>query len=343
MDKSSLKLAGAAIGGALVLFVLYLVSGLSLAPEGQSVGIVVNKVGGSFFRWVLLLAGAGCTLWVMGKMSQQINSGWFLPIILGAVFSVFAAWIFIATSTRPAEADVRLLKNGDFAPRTMKQFNGEEETPAAVETKAEVKAPESLSSVDAAKKEFDEIVSKYDFTEKYRSFDATINSESKVTEFVTAMLNSKNSKGEAIKVSDEDAFKIRNYFVQEFRKREESKSAPAAEPTSSADPAPAPEAPASEPATVEAPEAEPATAVTVASTEAGADDAALYKKKCAACHSLTANMGKMRQKHMKSDESALKLVQWMQKLAKNDRSKSISDDEAKKIAAFIRTPGAKLN
>jgi hypothetical protein len=33
----------------------------------------------------------------------------------------------------------------------------------------------------------------------------------------------------------------------------------------------------------------------------------------------------------------------MQKLSKNDRSKAISDDDAKKIAAFIRTPGVKLN
>lgn len=330
MDRSSLKLFLAAVLGILVIFVIY----LAIAAWN---GVPVSKVGYTYIRYVALFLGASLIVWIAGKFVQQYNSGWFLPIIFVGMASIFFAWIGVV-STNPRE--VRMFKDGSPAPRTVAQLNGEEPTPAAPASEV---TPPALTSVDAAKAEYDDLMQKYDFPEKYRQFDEVfITSESKVNEFVAQMLASKNSKGEAIKVEDVDVFKIQNYLMKEFLKRKEEKEKKAAESASAAA-APAPVA-AAEPA----PAAEPAVPAEAAVVPAaGGQDAlaheALYRKKCSSCHSLNANLGKMRQKWMKDDAKALELVQWMQRLAKADRSKAFNDDEAKKIAAFIRAPGAKLN
>jgi mono/diheme cytochrome c family protein len=141
-------------------------------------------------------------------------------------------------------------------------------------------------------------------------------------------------------------FKVQNFLILEFRKKEEEKTKAAA-PAPAAEVAPAPKSISVEPKpnAKEVATALAAETPVVAAVSDGTDplaNEALYKKKCAACHSLAANSGKLRSKHMKSPDAALKLAQWMQKLSKQDRSKNISDEEAQKIAAFIMAPGAKL-
>lgn len=334
MDRSSIKLFLAVVLGILTIFVIY----VAVAAWN---GVPVSKVGYTYIRYVALFLGASLTVWIAGKFVQQYNSGWFLPIIFVGMASIFFAWIGVV-STNPRE--VRVFKDGKPAPRTVAQLNGEEPTPA---TPASEVTPPALTSVDAAKAEYDELMKKYDFPEKYRQFDETfIVSESKVNEFVAQMLASKNSKGETIKVEDVDVFKIQNYLMKEFLKRKEEKEKKASEATSAVNaPAPATVA-AAEPAPADEPAAPAAPAEAAVVPASGGQDAlaheALYKKKCAGCHSLSANAGKMRQKWMKDDAKTLELVQWMQRLAKQDRSKAFTDDEAKKIAAFIRAPGAKL-
>jgi len=334
MDRSSIKLFLAVVLGILAIFFIY----VAVAAWN---GVPISKVGYTYIRYVALFLGASLTVWIAGKFVQQYNSGWFLPIIFVGMASIFFAWIGVV-STNPRE--VRMFKDGRPAPRTVAQLNGEEPTPAVPASEA---TPPALTSVDAAKAEYDELMKKYDFPEQFRQFDETfIVSESKVNEFVAKMLASKNSKGEPIKVEDADVFKIQNYLMKEFLKRKEEKE----EKATSAAPAPAaaPSTASAEPAPAEEPKptpAAPAPDAAIVPASAGQDalaHEALYRKKCAACHSLTANAGKMKQKWMKDDAKTLELVQWMQRLAKQDRSKAFTDDEARKIAAYIRAPGAKL-
>ncbi len=328
MDNSSLKLAGAAIGGIVVIGLIYLFSALLL-------DVPASKVLYTYGRYVALFLGASLTVWIAGKFVSQYNSGWFLPIIFIGIASIFFAWIAVVGSngTRTMTKSETGAFN-KFAPRTVAQLDGKVETPAAEA------APETanLTSVDAAKKEVDELLKKYEL----KFDDNALTSETKIYEAMSAALAEKKSKG--ITIPDADVFKIQNYLILDFRKKEEEK-AKAAAPAAEA--APAPKAAAPEPTPEpKATAAAPAAAETpVVAASLGGDPLAheaVYKKKCAACHSLSANAGKMKAKHMKSPETALKLVQWMQKLAKQDRSKNISDDDAQKIAAFIMAPGAKL-
>lgn len=331
MEKSSIKLFLAVVGGIVGIFLIYV-------AVGAWNGVPISKVAYTYVRYVALFLGASLTVWIAGKFVQQYNSGWFLPIIFVGMASIFFAWIGVV-STNPRE--VRMFKDGRPAPRTVAQLAGEAPAPAEPASDA---APPALTSVDAAKAEYDELMKKYDFPEKFRQFDETfITSESKVNEFVAQMLSAKNSKGEPIKVEDADVFKIQNYLMKEFLKRKEEKEKKAAGESASAAPAPA-AAPvaAAEPAPEPAPVPEAAVVPASGGQDALAHEA-LYRKKCSACHSLAANLGKMRQKWMKDDAKTLELVKWMQRLAKQDRSKAFTDDEAQKIAAYIRAPGAKLN
>ncbi|KER10653.1 MAG: hypothetical protein HY22_02170 [[Candidatus Thermochlorobacteriaceae] bacterium GBChlB] len=331
MDNSSLKLAGAAIGGIVVIGLIYLFSALLL-------DVPASKVLYTYGRYVALFLGASLTVWIAGKFVAQYNSGWFLPIIFIGIASIFFAWIAVVGSngTRTMSKDEKDPQGmySKFAPRTVAQLEGKVETPAAEAPPA----TSNLTSVDAAKKEVDELLKKYEL----KFDDKALTSETKIYEAMSAALAEKKSKG--VTIPDADVFKIQNYLILEFRKKEEEK-AKAAAPAAEA--APAPKAAAPEPtpdpkATAAAPAAAETPVVAASLDGDPLAHEAVYKKKCAACHSLAANAGKMKAKHMKSPETALKLVQWMQKLAKQDRSKNISDDEAQKIAAFIMAPGAKL-
>lgn len=332
MNNSSLKLAGAVILGVLAIFLLYVLSGATL-------GVPISKVGYTFIRYVALFLTASLILWVAGKFVAQYNSGWFLQIILVGMASVFFAWIGIVASSGNRTQTVA---GQPPAPRTVKQFEnfGSEasEPPAVV-------APTAASVVtgEGAKTEFDLIMEKYNLPDELAKFDEGLyTSSSKIYEVVPAkFLNIKNKNGEAVKISDEDMFKIINHFVNELRKREEAKASKEA----SVAPAPAPPvAKVETPAAVEAPAtpepAAPAAAVVAVSGDPSQYEA-VYKKKCSSCHSLSANAGKMKQKWMKSEEKTKELVAWMQRLAKQDRSKAISDAEAAQITAFIRS-GNKL-
>jgi mono/diheme cytochrome c family protein len=333
MNNSSLKLAGAVILGALVLFLLYVLSGATL-------GVPISKVGYTFIRYVALFLTASLILWVAGKFVAQYNSGWFLQIILVGMASVFFAWIGIVASSGNRTQTVA---GQPPAPRTVKEFENfgsaeASEPPAVV-------APTAASVVtgEGAKTEFDLIMEKYNLPDELAKFDEGLyTSSSKIYEVVPAkFLNIKNKNGEAVKISDEDMFKIINHFVNELRKREEAKASKEA----SVAPAPAPPvAKVEAPAAVEAPAtpepAAPAAAVVAVSGDPSQYEA-VYKKKCSGCHSLSANAGKMKQKWMRSEDKTRELVAWMQRLAKQDRSKAFSDEEAAQITAFIRS-GNKL-
>ncbi len=334
MNNSSLKLAGAVVLGVLALFLLYVLSGATL-------GVPISKVGYTFIRYVALFLVASLILWVAGKFVAQYNSGWFLQIILVGMASVFFAWIGLVASSGNRTQTV---PGQPPAPRTVKQFEnfGSAETsepPAAV-------APTAASTVtgEGAKTEFDLIMQKYNLPDELAKFDEGLyTSSSKIYEVVPPKFEkSKNKNGEAVKIDDADMFKIINHFVNELRKREEAKASKEA----SVAPAPAPsvakvEAPAAAEAPTAAPQpAAPAAAVVTVSGDPSQYEA-VYKKKCSGCHSLSANAGKMKQKWMKSEEKTRELVAWMQRLAKQDRSKAFSDEEAAQITAFIRS-GNKL-
>ncbi len=329
MNNSSLKLAGAVILGVLVLFIIY-------AGSGAVLGVQISKVGYTFIRYVALFLVASLILWVAGKFVAQYNSGWFLQIILVGMASVFFAWIGIVASSGNRTQTVA---GQPPAPRTVKQFEnfGSEvsEPPAVV-------APTAASVVtgEGAKTEFDLIMEKYNLPDELAKFDEGLyTSSSKVYEVVPAkFLNIKNKNGEVVKISDEDMFKIINHFVNELRKREEAKASKEA----SVAPAPAPPvAKVEAPAAAEAPAASEPAATVVAVSGDPSQYEAVYKKKCSGCHSLSANAGKMKQKWMRSEEKTRELVVWMQRLAKQDRSKAISDAEVDQITAFIRS-GNKL-
>ncbi|MFQ3597701.1 MAG: hypothetical protein SNJ55_05140 [Chloroherpetonaceae bacterium] len=330
MNNSSLKLAGVAIGGALLLFIIY-------AGSGAILGVQISKVGYTFIRYVALFLTASLILWVAGKFVAQYNSGWFLQIILVGMASVFFAWIGIVASSGNRTQTVA---GQPPAPRTVKQF---ENFGAEVSEPPAVAVPTAASVVtgEGAKTEFDLIMQKYNLPDELAKFDEGLyTSSSKVYEVVPAkFLNVKNKNGEAVKIDDADMFKIINHFVNELRKREEAKASKEA----SVAPAPAPpvakvEAPAA--AEVPEPAAAPAAAVVAVSGDP-AQFEGVYKKKCSGCHSLSANAGKMKQKWMRSEDKTRELVVWMQRLAKQDRSKAISDAEVDQITAFIRS-GNKL-
>ncbi len=333
MNNSSLKLAGAVVLGVLALFLLYALSGAVL-------GVPVSKVGYTFIRYVALFLVASLIVWVAGKFVAQYNSGWFLQIILVGMASVFFAWIGLVASSGNRTQTVA---GQPPAPRTVKQlenFGAETSEPSA---KAEPTAASVLTG-ESAKTEFDFIMEKYNLPEELAKFDEGLyTSQTKIYEVVPPkFMNAKNKNGEAVKISDEDMFKIINHFINEFRKREEAKA------SKEASVAPAPTAPPvaqPEPPTVQAPPAAPEPAAPAAAVVAVSGDPSqyegVYRKRCSSCHSLTANAGKMKQKWMRSEEKTRELVAWMQRLAKQDRSKAFSDQEAAQIVAYIRS-GNKL-
>lgn len=338
MNNSSLKLAGAVILGVLVLFILY-------AGSGAVLNVQISKVGYTFIRYVALFLTASLILWVAGKFVAQYNSGWFLQIILVGMASVFFAWIGIVASSGNRTQTVA---GQPPAPRTVKQF----ENFGAVETSEPpaVTIPTAASVVtgEGAKTEFDLIMQKYNLPDELAKFDeGAYTSSSKIYEVVPAkFLNAKNTNGEPVKIDDADMFKIINHFVNELRKREEAKASKETSKETSSAPAPAPPpvAKAEASAATEAPAASEPAAPAAAVVAVSGDPAqyeAVYKKKCSGCHSLTANAGKMKQKWMRSEEKTKELVLWMQRLAKQDRSKAISDTEVAQITAYIRS-GNKL-
>ncbi len=334
MNNSSLKLAGAVILGVLVLFLLY-------AGSGAVLGVQISKVAYTFIRYVALFLVASLIVWVAGKFVAQYNSGWFLQIILVGMASIFFAWIGLVASTGNR---TQTLPGQPPAPRTVKQF---ENFGAATTEPAEAQ-PQTAASVvmgEGAKTEFDLIMEKYNLPEELAQFDEGLyTSSSKIYETVPAkFLKAKNKNGEPVKIDDADMFKIINHFINELRKREAAKASKEA----SVAPAPAPpvaEAPAPAPA-AEAPRATAEVATPAAAVVAVSGDPAqyeaVYRKKCSGCHSLSANAGKMKQKWMRSEEKTRELVLWMQRLAKQDPSKSFNDTEANQIVAFIRS-GNKL-
>jgi mono/diheme cytochrome c family protein len=335
MNNSSLKLAGAVVLGVLVLFLLYALSGATL-------GVPISKVGYTFIRYVALFLTASLILWVAGKFVAQYNSGWFLQIILVGMASVFFAWIGLVASSGNRTQTVA---GQPPAPRTVNQlenFGAETSEPPA---KAEPTAA-SVVSGEGAKTEFDMIMEKYNLPEELAKFDEGLyTSQTKIYEVVPPkFMNAKNKNGEAVKIDDTDMFKIINHFINELRKREEAKSSNSKE--SLVVPAPAPPvAKVEAPATVEAPAASepvetPAAAIVTVSGDAKQYEG-LYRKRCSSCHSLTANAGKMKQKWLKSEDKTKELVAWMQRLAKQDRSKAFNDTEAAQIVAYIRS-GNKL-
>ncbi|MGQ9805658.1 MAG: c-type cytochrome [Chlorobiales bacterium] len=336
MNNSSLKLAGAVILGVLVLFIIY-------AGSGAVLGVPISKVGYTFIRYVALFLTASLILWVAGKFVAQYNSGWFLQIILVGMASVFFAWIGIVASSGNRTQTVA---GQPPAPRTVKQFENFGAAEASEPPAVAVPTAASVVTGEGAKTEFDLIMQKYNLPDELAQFDEGLyTSSSKVYEVVPAkFLNVKNKNGETVKIDDADMFKIINHFVNELRKREEAKASKEASKEASIAP-PAPEPPVAKaevPATESAPSAapEPAAAV-VAVSDDPAKFEAVYKKKCSGCHSLSANAGKMKQKWMRSADKTKELVLWMQRLAKQDRSKAISDAEVDQITAFIRS-GNKL-
>lgn len=333
MNNSSLKLAGVAILGALVLFIVY-------AGSGAVLGVQISKVGYTFIRYVALFLTASLILWVAGKFVAQYNSGWFLQIILVGMASVFFAWIGIVASSGNRTQTVA---GQPPAPRTVKEFENFGAAEASEPPAVAVPTAASVVTGEGAKTEFDLIMQKYNLPDELAKFDEGLyTSSSKVYEVVPAkFLSVKNKNGEAVKIDDADMFKIINHFANELRKREEAKASKEA----SVAPAPAPPvAQVETPAATEAPAApEPAApaAAVVAVSGDPAQFEAVYKKKCSGCHSLSANAGKMKQKWMRSEDKTKELVTWMQRLAKQDRSKAISDAEVGQITAFIRS-GNKL-
>jgi mono/diheme cytochrome c family protein len=333
MNNSSLKLAGAAILGVLVLFIVY-------AGSGAVLGVQISKVGYTFIRYVALFLTASLILWVAGKFVAQYNSGWFLQIILVGMASVFFAWIGIVASSGNRTQTVA---GQPPAPRTVQQFENFGAAEAPEPPAVAVPTAASVVTGEGAKTEFDLIMQKYNLPDELAKFDEGLyTSSSKVYEVVPAkFLSVKNKNGEAVKIDDADMFKIINHFVNELRKREEAKASKEA----SVAPAPAPpvaqvEAPAATEAPAAPEPAAPAAAVVAVSGDP-AQFEAVYKKKCSGCHSLSANAGKMKQKWMRSEDKTKELVTWMQRLAKQDRSKAISDAEVGQITAFIRS-GNKL-
>ncbi|MFN3344606.1 MAG: c-type cytochrome [Chloroherpetonaceae bacterium] len=327
MNNSSLKLAGAVVLGVLVLFILY-------AGSGAVLGVPISKVGYTFIRYVALFLTASLILWVAGKFVAQYNSGWFLQIILVGMASVFFAWIGLVASSGNRTQTVA---GQPPAPRTVKQldnFGAEVSEPEA----AVAPTAASVVSGEGAKTEFDLIMQKYNLPDELAKFDeSAYTSSTKIYEVVPAkFLNAKNKNGEAVKISDDDLFKIINHFINELRKREEAKASKEA----SIAPAPAPPVAKVEAPAAPEPAAAPAAAVVAVSGDA-AQYEGLYRKKCSACHSLTANAGKMKQKWMRSEDKTRELVLWMQRLAKQDRSKAFTDAEAEQITAYIRS-GNKL-
>ncbi len=329
MNNSSLKLAGAAIGGVILLFIIY-------AGSGAVLGVPISKVGYTFIRYVALFLTASLILWIAGKFVAQYNSGWFLQIILVGMASIFFAWIGLVASSGNRTQTVA---GQPPAPRTVKQF---ENFGSAEASEPAVAVPTAASVVtgEGAKTEFELIMQKYNLPDDLAKFDEGVyTSSTKIYEAVPAkFLNVKNKNGEAVKIDDADMFKIINHFVNELRKREEAKASKEA----SVAPAPAPPvAKVETPAAADAPEpAAPAAAVVAVSGDP-AQFEGVYKKKCSSCHSLTANAGKMKQKWMRSEDKTRELVAWMQRLAKQDRSKAFSDEEAAQIVAYIRS-GNKL-
>lgn len=333
MNNSSLKLAGAVILGVLVLFIIY-------AGSGAVLGVQISKVGYTFIRYVALFLIASLILWVAGKFVAQYNSGWFLQIILVGMASVFFAWIGIVASSGNRTQTVA---GQPPAPRTVEQFENFGAVEAPEPPAVAVPTAASVVTGEGAKTEFDLIMQKYNLPDELAQFDEGLyTSSSKVYEVVPAkFLNVKNKNGEVVKIDDADMFKIINHFVNELRKREEAKASKEA----SVAPAPAPAPPVAKveaPAAADAPSAapQPAAAVVAVSGDASQYEG-LYRKKCSGCHSLTANAGKMKQKWLRSEDKARELVQWMQRLAKQDRSKSYTNEEAEQIIAYIRS-GNKL-
>jgi mono/diheme cytochrome c family protein len=333
MDKSSLKLFGVALGGIVVLFLIYT---LSAAWLGQP----VSKVANTFARYLALFLTASFLVWAAGKFVSMYNSGWFLQIVLVGIASIFFAWIGLVSSYGSQR---RQFTDGKAAARTVNQLEagvgGEDQSPnvAAAETKTETKSEAKPMS------DMEKVIAKYNLPKDLTAFDENAyTSSAKIYEVVPAkFMTAKNASGEPVKIEDADMFLVVNHFVGELKKRDEAKAAAAkaAEPKAAA------------PSVAETPKVADPKETTAAVKEAvpvvaaaGGDGLAhedLYKKKCAACHSLSANAGKLKGKWMKSPDKTVELVKWMQKLSKNDRSKTITDDDAAKISAFI-TAGGKL-
>ncbi|MDW8438272.1 MAG: hypothetical protein RMM16_09555 [Chloroherpetonaceae bacterium] len=334
MNNSSLKLAGAVILGILAIFGLYAFSGATL-------GVPISKVGYTFIRYVALFLVASLMVWVAGKFVAQYNSGWFLQIIFVGMASVFFAWIALVASSGNR---TQTMPGQPPAPRTVQQLENFVSGGGSSEATA-VPTAASATTGEEAKSELEAIMQKYNLPEELAKFDdAQYVSTTKIYEVVPAkFLNAKDKNGQPVKIEDADMFKIINHFVNELRKREEAKAsketsaapAPAAPPVAKAE-APAVETPA-------APEPAPpaATVAAVSTSDDPSKYEAVYRKRCSACHSLTANAGKMKQKWMKTEDKTKELVAWMQRLAKGDRSKAFNDAEAAQIVAYIRS-GNKL-
>ena len=165
MDKSSMRLAIAAIGGAIAIFLIYTFSGLIL-------GVAPSYVFNTFSRVVLLYLIASTIIWTAGKFVAQYNSGWFLPIIFVGIASIFGAWIalVLASGTR-----TQTVAGKPPAPRTVKQYETFGQAPPVepVVNEASI-VPSAVPSVDANKVAFEELMGKIEVDEKYKSFDPVL-------------------------------------------------------------------------------------------------------------------------------------------------------------------------